>query len=449
MYIPDDINILLAHLLPVHAATLLKRVAMQAGGSGWACYLVGGYVRDALLQRPDYDVDVAVEGDAVEVATGLAEESGFGLEIHGRFGTATLELPEGLHIDIVTARKESYPQPGALPVVEAGTIQDDLARRDFTINALAVPVLPGQFGSLLDPHGGVRDLRAKLIRVLHPNSFRDDPTRIFRAVKLSHRLGFKIEQGTLELVLQAVRDGALGTVSVERAVRELWLILEEEQADAMLATLEHLGVLAAIHPDLSWPYEAGRMRPGEQSKAGPDARRNAYLATIAAEFAPDPAQAEALARWLRLPAPTVRLMHDAARMAQLWPSLSNSKLRPSQVYRMLHDLDPAAIEAYGLIDDLAQDKEAWAHLQSYLQTTRHTKPHVGGNYLRKLGLEPGPIYKEAMDALLDAVLDGPLHSEKEEERFLRGWLREKSLLGGSEGEEEGRRSGARSEAAPE
>lgn len=438
----------LAETLPGHVATLLKRIAMRAGDQGWTCYLVAGYIRDALLARAAYDVDVSVEGDAAEIATDLADEAGLQIQIYEKFGTATLALAEGLHLDVVTARKESYPQPGALPHVEAGTIMDDLARRDFTINALALPVLPGRFGNLLDPHGGVQDMQARLIRVLHSQSFRDDPTRIFRAVKLARRLGFKIERDTLELILQAVRDNALGTVSIDRIMRELWLILDEAEADAVLADLDRLGVLAAIHPSLSWHYEPGKMRPGERADASREMRRNAYLATIAAEFASDPHEAELLARWLHLPTPAVRLMRDAAKLAQVWPRLSNEELRPSQVYRMLHELEPGAVEAYGQVDALAQDATAWARLQHYLQTTRHTRAQIGGDFIKGLGVEPGPIYKEATAALLDALLDGEVGSkqQEEEEAFVRRWLRERGLAGVGQGG--GRQSGTKSGVAP-
>lgn len=433
MDIPQDVDTFLAErlvsTLPAGIATLLKRIAMRAGEHGWACYLVAGYLRDALLERPACDVDVSIEGNAVEVAIGLAEEAGLRIEMYDRFGTATLELSEELHVDIVTARKESYPQPGSLPHVEAGTVMDDLARRDFTINAMAAPVLPNQFGSLLDPHGGVRDIRARLIRVLHPQSFQDDPTRIFRAVKLGHRLGFKIERDSLELILQAVRDGALGTISTDRIMRELWLIFDEDGGDAIMAELDHLGVLAAIYPSLSWPYEPGKMCPGDRPGTSPDVRRNAYLATIAAEFAQYPEEAELLARWLHLSAPTTRLMHDAAKLAQTWPVLSNDDLRPSQVYKMLHALEPSAVEAYGHIEALERDTTAWARLQQYLQTTSRIKPQLGGDYIRGLGIEPGPIYKEVMNALLAAVHDGEAQSKEDEERFVRGWLRDRGLLG--------------------
>jgi tRNA nucleotidyltransferase (CCA-adding enzyme) len=385
-------------------------------------------VRDALLRIPSKDIDITVVGDGVRLAHLLATELGTQAEVADRFGTATVPLEGGLHLDFVTARKETYPNPGALPEVEASTLEDDLARRDFTINALAVPLKRDGFGQLVDRHGGVEDIVARLVRVLHDRSLEDDPTRIFRAVKYAERLGFKIERGTLELMLQAVRDGTLSTVSTERAVRELLTILEEPRAEAMLATLDRLGVLSSIHPGLAWTYPPGHIKLTDESNLTPNQRRDAYLATIAAEYAYDPNEAEALARWLRLPSPLVRLMRDAAALAGLWPRLSNDDLRPSDVYTMLNGLDRAALEAFSRFETLRADSVGWSRFQDFVTRTRGVRTQLTGDYLRALGVKEGPVYSEAMKALHNAVLDGLVSGRAEEERFLREWLRERGLL---------------------
>lgn len=418
--------------LPAEVQPILSRLAQLAEGQGWACYLVGGFVRDALLEREQHDIDISVVGDGMQLAEMIAAEIGTAVETTGRFGTATVTLP-GAHkdLDFVTARSETYPTPGSLPIVQPGSIQDDLARRDFTVNALAVPIRSDGLGAYIDPHDGLADLEAKLIRVLHAGSFKDDPTRIFRAVKLEARLGFRIEPGTLELILQAVRDGALATVSTERSVHELLLILAEPEADTVLAHLQELGVPASVHPGLAWLYKPGKMRPTQHAGTTQEQTRNAYLAVFAAEYASDPPEAEALARWLHLPAPAIVLVRDAARLAQLWPRLSNDDLSPSQVYRLLNDLDPSAPQAYSLLEPLASDTVAWGRLQHYLSRTRHVRPAIKGSYLQSLGIPPGPIYSEALAALHEAVLDEKVVGREEEERFLREWLRERGLPAGS------------------
>jgi len=425
--LPSDIESYISQrlieVLPSKARDVLRRAGQIATERSWHAYLVGGYVRDCLLKIPDYDIDISVQGDAPVLARQLAEEAGASLEIHQGFGTAVLLFEsERFDMDVVTARREWYDYPGALPIVEAGSIEDDLTRRDFTVNAMAVRINPDGFGPFLDPHGGLEDLRHGLIRVLHAGSFMDDPTRIFRAVKLAVRLGFKIELGTLQLIVQAVRDNALATVSVERITHELLLTMEEPRGGAMLAELDKLGVLGAVQPALSWPYPDGTMAPDESEPLSGQERSDTCLAIIAAEFAGAPEDAEALARWLRLDVRHIRLMRDSARLTSLWPRLGEEELKPSGTYRLLHDLDPAALRAYTRIKAPAQDFVPWSRLNDYLDRLRYIKPAISGNYLRELGIQPGPLYKLLLRDLLDAELNGELPEREDEERFVRQWL---------------------------
>ncbi len=402
---------------------MLMRAADLATNHGWDLYLVGGYVRDCLLKIPDYDIDVAVVGDAPTLARTLAHETGAQLEVHPDFGTAVLTFDNVIFdMDLVTARHERYEHPGALPTVQRGTIADDMARRDFTANAMAIPILSGTFGPLYDPHNGLDDLLAGLIRVLHDQSFVDDPTRIFRAVKLARRLGWRIEPHTLEFVLQAVRDGVLSTVSIDRITRELLLILEEPKAEQILADLDKLGVLTNVHPNFGWPYPPDRTIIHDAEHLPKEQRRDTALAVIAAECANAPAEAEALGRWLNLPSPLVKLMRDSAQVAALWQQLDEEDQPPSATYRLLHDIDPAALEAFRHIQPLTASTEATAHLSNYLDNLRHIKPELDGNYLRMLGLSPGPAYRPILEALLDAKLDGKLPNRAAEEEFLRQQL---------------------------
>src|SRR5687768_15107379 len=201
---PEDVNADLPSRIQAALAqgtrALLTRAAEAAAGNDWQLYLVAGVLRDCLLGLEVRDLDISVVGDALRIAEEMSRSEGAEIEAFAQFATATLRRRAESETDLVTARKESYPQPGALPTVEPGDIYDDLARRDFSINALALQLTPGGFGKLLDPHDGVGDLRSLSIRVLHDLSFRDDPTRIFRAVKFARRLAFNIEKQTLELI---------------------------------------------------------------------------------------------------------------------------------------------------------------------------------------------------------------------------------------------------------
>ena len=411
--------------LPPHTFDLLTKAAGLASEHRWQVYLVAGYIRDCLLDLPVRDIDITIVGDALQVAEEMADLVHAELETFGQFGTATLKIAGDLDIDLVTARKESYPQPGALPVVEAGDIYDDLARRDFSINAMAVELTPTGLGQLLDPHDGIGDVQSNSIRVLHDRSFRDDPTRIFRAVKFARRLGFAIEKQTLELILQAVRDGALYTVSMDRITRELLLILEEPHADAMLWDLDRFGVLGAIHPLLAWPYEPGKIRPGPDGSLKPQERQDTYLAVMGAETGTDPDEAEKLARWLNLPAPYVKMMRDSARLAGLWSKLGEDAQSNWQTYSLLRGLDLRTLQAYARIEALQADSVAWRRLMHYINTLRHVKPELKGDHLESLGAKPGPLYRDVLEELLEAKIEGRLPTRADEERFVRERLAER------------------------
>ena len=174
-------------------------------------YLVGGTVRDLLLGEPSFDVDIAVEGDAIALAEALAQALGGRVRTHRKFGTAAVFYGERGRVDVVTARTESYDAPAVLPSVEHAGIHDDLFRRDFTINAMAVSLREDDLGQLVDPFGGRTDLEARRIRVLHARSFVDDPTRIFRAVRYENRLGFRMDEETLRLAHDSVETGTSAT----------------------------------------------------------------------------------------------------------------------------------------------------------------------------------------------------------------------------------------------
>src|SRR5207302_3864097 len=219
-------------------------------------YLVGGTVRDILLGEPSFDVDIAVEGDAIALAQSLADALGGRVRAHEKFGTAVVIYGEGERVDVVTARTEFYDAPAALPTVEHASIREDLFRRDFTINAMAASLKGADFGRLVDPFGGRRDLEARRIRVLHNLSFIDDPTRIFRAIRYENRLGFRMDDHTERLARGTVEMGLVGDLSSERLRNELIALLEEGPGHHSILRLREIGVDRAIHPHLAADEEA-------------------------------------------------------------------------------------------------------------------------------------------------------------------------------------------------
>lgn len=229
--------------LPAHVQALLVEMGVKAEAKGWPVFLVGGMVRDIILEIPSIDIDVVVEGDGVSFAEGLAAGWGVQALVHRKFGTAAIVNKDGIKIDIVTARREVYARPGALPDVITGHCADDLFRRDFSINAVAVSLMPGELGLIRDDFDGIRDITQGLIRIMHQRSFIDDPTRILRAVRYEKRFGFKFESRTLAALKEALEENAFRAITPVRYFNEFKRILQEKDprpALRRLATLEGL-----------------------------------------------------------------------------------------------------------------------------------------------------------------------------------------------------------------
>lgn len=233
----------------------LAALAREAEAAGIPLFAVGGCVRDGLLGRTTRDLDLVAEKDPRPLAA-AARRAGAGVEEFGRFGTLRLRFPDGARVDVARARAETYESPAALPVVRPAALQDDLVRRDFTVNAMARRLTSKGEGELIDPHGGAEDLKARRLRVLHPASFRDDPTRLFRGARYAGRLGLRLEPGTAELLKEAVREGLPALLSRERVRQELWRMLEEEDPGPAMRLLRRWGLLGAFHPAFRWPAAA-------------------------------------------------------------------------------------------------------------------------------------------------------------------------------------------------
>jgi tRNA nucleotidyltransferase (CCA-adding enzyme) len=225
---------------------LLREVGIGAGEMGFDSYAVGGLVRDLLLRRETLDADVVIEGDGIAFASRFSAEWGAALTVYDRFMTATLVLPDGSKVDVATARKEVYERPAALPLVRPGSIRDDLFRRDFTINTLAVCLTPDRFGEMIDLFHGRDDIRKGSIRILHEKSFIDDPTRIFRGVRFERRFGFAMEETTERRAREAISAGSMQRLSGYRIASELKLILKEDDPLSVISRLEEFDVLFSL-----------------------------------------------------------------------------------------------------------------------------------------------------------------------------------------------------------
>ena len=236
--------------LPKDIRDLIHLAGEVASQTNVYAYLVGGIVRDLILGVPNFDLDLLIQDDGLKFAFEFARRVDARLVVHSRFGTATLITPKKIKLDIATARSEIYPYPTSLPLVSPGTIEEDLARRDFTINALAIDLLPKDFGRLIDFYQGRKDLKARVVRIMHDLSFIDDPTRIIRAVRFEQRMKFRIEPHSLRLLKQSASKGMLKRLSPHRLRDEIILILNEPLAIRCILRLEKLVGLDFIHPKL-------------------------------------------------------------------------------------------------------------------------------------------------------------------------------------------------------
>lgn len=238
-----NISELMEAVLPEALLKLIKRIGLEADKKELGVYLVGGIVRDLFLGRENFDIDIVVSKDSLEFAGNFGKILSASVKLHERFKTATVVLPNNIVIDIARARTENYKQPGGLPqVFMSDSIRKDMKRRDFTINGLAINIAANNFGELLDIFNGVEDIKEKKIKVLHDLSFKDDPTRILRAVRFEQRLGFSLEDNTRKLLIEAVKQGALNTVSAYRIKKEKNLILKECVSDKIIKRMNELGI---------------------------------------------------------------------------------------------------------------------------------------------------------------------------------------------------------------
>ena len=408
-------------------------------------YLVGGVVRDLLLGGVSRDLDFVAEGNAIVLARRLQKKFGGIITTHQPFGTATWELrqaaehilsaypqlckenlePAPRSVDVITARSEWYPEIAQLPVERPGRIALDLRRRDFSVNSLAIR-LDLTSPTLLDACEGISDLAAGRIRALHPFSFRDDPTRLFRAVRYAQRLGFQIEPETarwMQASLCWVKN-----VSGDRLRHELNLMLLEENVDANFRRMDSLGLLKAIHPGLMW---------GEDSAAA-FGKAAAGWAAEEWQLASDYGNLTILqffgyATWLanhdletvRAVCSILRFSHaqtqSFVQLRMVVESIEQLRHAPNSVF--VRTLEGLCLEAVYALDCLmANDQEIHQRIVLYRDHLCNMKPGITGDTLLNMNIPPGKLYEEVLTQLRDAWLDGEIHAPEEEFGYLKAIL---------------------------
>lgn len=411
--------------LPKDILDLIYKASDIAGRKNLPVYLVGGFVRDLILRVRNLDLDMVVEGCGVDFAQEFAKHLKAKLIMHKRFGTATIYLSDQLKIDIASARIEFYPSPAHLPVVEYASLKDDHFRRDFTINAMAINIGRNNFGELIDLFGGERDLKSKSVRILHNLSFIDDPTRILRAIRFEQRYDFKIEPQTLKLLKNAARLKMLEKVEPQRIRDELILVLKEERPIKELKRINDLAGFGFIDKRLrilknilsllvSAEKEVERFKKANSFRRPLDAWLIYFmgltdllsagnLKSICSKFGLKKGEEKRILAYKEIKLGIIS-------------ALSKKTVTPSKIFDLL---EPLSYEVTLALKAKYRNRYLQEHVNDFFEIYNDIRISLSGEDLHKLGIPPGPRYKEIFSKVMAAKLNGLVKTREEELEFIK------------------------------
>jgi tRNA nucleotidyltransferase (CCA-adding enzyme) len=452
---------LLEKLSP-RAVELLEACGRLSQERGESAYLVGGSVRDLILGRGETDLDIVVEGDGMAVAQALARGLGGALTRHHAFQTARVDTPDAIRVDVATARSEIYPRPGFLPRVVAGSLREDLERRDFTINTIAIALNPASWGELIDPEGGIADLRAELVRILHSRSFADDPTRILRALRFVARFGYTLEEQTADQLREAVLGGYLDTVTGGRVRRELAYLFSESpvegplllQAHAVLAALHeglearraclealarnrewYAGIVASSAPAADSTDAPASLSPrvgaidarGRQGEGSADVDPGWALVLSACAWNLGAQERWRLASHLELSRkerePLVESGAAWRRALQEWQEQKEESGRDAMVLDAIFSrFAPGTLLVLLSIPEIKGDEDLYQGLRQFMEHTQWVRPTLRGGDLIDLGVAEGPAVGQVLEILRRARVNGTVEDVDGERRLALDWL---------------------------
>ncbi len=446
----DLINILTEHIMPdgleykIHTKNLsyllrekldkkyielLKIAGKTANELGFKVFIVGGFVRDLLLRYQNLDIDLVVEGNGIKFAQVFAKRVGAKVKTHEKFNTAILIFEDGLRIDVATARHEHYRSPGDLPLIMSASLKKDLYRRDFTINTLAISINPDSFGELIDHFGAQRDIKDKVIRVLHNLSFNEDPTRMLRAVRFEQRYNFKICKQTLKLLKKALKQKVMGETSKARVLLEFIHILEEKDPIKAIKRLDELGILREIHPALRLEYRnLALLQEVEKvldwyteflfKKEKPEKWVVYFLALT--DILGD-TELYLLANELEIKGAAKKIFtYEREKARKILYYLKNKPyITRAEVYWLLKGQKLECI--LYMIAKARQNRLTYVkkHIIEYIQELSEVKPSVTGEDLKALGIKPGPIFRKILNRVLEARLNKEVKNKKEEIELIK------------------------------
>jgi tRNA nucleotidyltransferase (CCA-adding enzyme) len=422
------ISKLIQERLPDRIQSLLMEFGKVGDELGFSVHAVGGFVRDLLMRVENFDVDIVVEGDGIQFAEQFEKRVPCRIRTHRKFGTAIILFPDGSKVDVATARLEVYDSPAALPTVESGSIKMDLYRRDFTINALAFQLNPRGFGELTDFFGGIKDIKERVIRVLHNLSFVEDPTRVFRAIRFEQRLGFQIAKHTQNLMRNAVKMGFAARLSGGRVLAELILILQEDDPVSAVKRMRDFDLLRFLHPNLKFTEETEALFE----------RIHHVLSWFDYLFLE-----EEYERWLIYFYGLIDLLKEEE-VAEVCQRLSMNEKEKTRIIEgkkqaeqillqvftwISSDYTPKRSEIYTVLGPLSTETKLFMmakttqmatrrYISLYFTQLKDAKPLLKGADLIRLGIQPGPAIKRNLANLLKARLDEQLMTREDEMAFL-------------------------------
>jgi tRNA nucleotidyltransferase (CCA-adding enzyme) len=422
------ISKLMRERFPERVHHLLMEFGRVGDELGYSVYAVGGFVRDLLMRVENFDVDIVVEGDGIRLAEEFEKKFPCRIRTHRKFGTAIILFPDGLKVDVATARLEVYESPAALPTVERGSIKMDLYRRDFTMNTLAIQLNPKAFGELIDFFGGVKDIKEKGVRVLHNLSFVEDPTRVFRAIRFEQRLGFQIAKHTQNLMKNAVKMGFMDRLSGGRILSELILILQEENPIPALQRMRDFNLFPFLHPHLKFDEEVETLFERIHHVTS-------WFDLLFLE--------ERYERWLIYFYGLVDFLkegeiHEICQRLAMNDKIQSRVLQGKrqadqallQVFSWINaDVQPKRSQIYSVLDPLATEAKLFMMAKTTQMTTRRyislyftqlkdTKPLLKGKDLVQMGIKPGPSIRNTLADLLKARLDEQVITRQDELEYI-------------------------------
>ncbi|MEE8552755.1 MAG: CBS domain-containing protein [Desulfobacterales bacterium] len=407
---------------------ILKTIGEKADEIGYDAYVVGGFVRDLFLYRTNEDIDIVIEGDGIAFAKEFVKTADARIHSYEKFGTAVIIFPDGFKIDVASARMEYYKFPAALPTVEMSSIKLDLFRRDFTINTLSIQLNPNRFGLLIDFFAAQKDIKGKTIRVLHNLSFVEDPTRVFRAIRFEQRFGFTIGKLTSGLIENAVKMDFFKRLSPRRVFAELRQILEEQNPTAAIIRLNEYDLLNVIHPSIILSKELIALFNSVKKVLSwhdllfleePYIKWAVYFLALTRHC--DKNTIDEICMPIEL-APRYRNIFCKERFEAVSCLAWMERNQPVKNSTLYQRLSVFKIELILYMMAATKQEKVKRSISNYFTRLRHIDTSIKGKDLKKMGHEPGPVYREILQAVLDAKLNGQIKTRSDELVFVKNYV---------------------------